>query len=76
MGAKVLFIAGVCSSVLLDLLSLIFLLTVSHKFSMGYRSGMSKMSGQLSTVIPWSVNQLLATKRHKWAVKNEVLNKW
>ncbi len=36
---------------------LIFLLTIPHIFSMGFRSG--EFAGQSSTVTPWSSNQLL-----------------
>ncbi len=42
------------SSVLLDWLFLIFLLKISHRFHMGFRSGI--LAGQSSTVIPWSTN--------------------
>ncbi len=34
---------------------LIFLLTIPHRFSMGFRSG--EFAGQSSTVTPWSLNQ-------------------
>ncbi len=44
------------SSVLLDRLFLIFLLKISHRFQMGFRSGM--LAGQSSTVISWSANHL------------------
>ncbi len=44
------------SSVLLDRLFLIFLLKISHRFHMGFRSGM--LAGQSSTVISWSANHL------------------
>ncbi len=44
------------SSVLLDRLFLIFLLKISHRFQMGFRSGM--FSGQSSTVISWSAKHL------------------
>ncbi len=44
------------SSVLLDRLFLIFLLKISHRFHMGFRSGM--LAGQSSTVISWSSNHL------------------
>ncbi len=44
------------SSVLLDPLFLIFLLKISHRFQMGFRSGM--LSGQSSTVISRSANHL------------------
>ncbi len=44
------------SSVLLDPLFLIFLLKISHRFQMGFSSGM--LSGQSSTIISWSANHL------------------
>ncbi len=44
------------SSVLLDRLFLIFLLKISHRFHMGFRSGM--LAGQSSAVISWSANHL------------------
>ncbi len=44
------------SSVLLDRLFLIFLLKISHRFHMGFRSGM--LAGQSSTVISWSAKHL------------------
>ncbi len=44
------------SSVLLDWLFLIFFLKISHRFHMGFRSGM--LAGQSSTVISWSANLL------------------
>ena len=50
-------IAAFRSSALLGLVSLIFLLTISQRFSMGFRSG--DFAGQSSTVTPWSFNQLL-----------------
>ncbi len=57
--AQVALIAAFRSSALLGLVSLIFLLTISHIFSMGFRSG--EFSGQSSTehkVTPWLLNQL------------------
>ncbi len=36
---------------------LILLLTIPHRFSMGFRSG--EFAGQSSTPTPWSFNQLL-----------------
>ncbi len=39
------------------LLFLIFLSTIPHRFSMGFRSG--EFAGQSSTPTPWSFNQLL-----------------
>ncbi len=53
------------SSALLGLVSLIFLLTIPHRFSMGFRSG--EFAGQSSTVTPWSLNQLLVPLA-VWAV--------
>jgi len=44
------------SSGLLDPLFLIFLLKISHRFQMGFRSGM--LAAQSSTVISWSANHL------------------
>ncbi len=44
------------SSVLLDRLFLIFLLKISHRFHIGFRSGM--LVGQSSTVISWSAIHL------------------
>ncbi len=55
MEAQVALIAAFRSSELLGLVSLIFLLTIPHRFSMGFRSG--EFAGQSSTV-PWSLNQL------------------
>ncbi len=55
--AQVALIAAFRSSALLGLVSLIFLLTIPHRFSMGFRSG--EFAGQSSTVTPWSLNQLL-----------------
>ncbi len=55
--AQVALIADFRSSALLGLVSLIFLLTIPHIFSMGFRSG--EFAGQSSTVTPWSLNQLL-----------------
>ncbi len=44
------------SSVLLDQLFLIFLLKISHRFHMEFKSGM--LAGQSRTVLSWSANQL------------------
>ncbi len=49
-------IAAFRSSALLGLVSLIFLLTIHHRFSMEFRSG--EFAGQSRTVTPWSLNQL------------------
>ncbi len=53
MEAQVALMAAFSSSALLGLVSLIFLLTISHRFSMGFKSG--EFSGQSSTVTPWSL---------------------
>ncbi len=50
MGAQV-------SLTFFGLLFLIFLLTVPHRFSMGFRYG--EFAGQSSTPTPWSFNQQL-----------------
>ncbi len=50
-------IAAFGSFALLGLVSLIFLSTIAHIFSMAFRSG--EFAGQSSTVTPWSLNQLL-----------------
>ncbi len=55
--AQVALIAAFRSSALLGLVSLIFLLTIPHRFSTGFRSG--EFAGQSSTVTPWPLNQLL-----------------
>ncbi len=55
--AQVALIVAFRSSALLGLVSLSFLLTIPHRFSMGFRSG--EFAGQSSTVTPWSLNQLL-----------------
>ncbi len=57
MEAQVALTVAFRSSALLGLVSLIFLLTIPHRFSMGFRSG--EFAGQSSTVTPWSLNQLL-----------------
>ncbi len=55
-GAVLRYYWAFSTSVLFDRLFLIFLLTISHIFRMGFRSGM--FAGQSSTVISWSTNQL------------------
>ncbi len=57
MEAQVALIAAFRSSALLGLVSLIFLLTIPHIFSLGFRSG--EFAGQSISVTPWSLNQLL-----------------
>ncbi len=55
--AQVALITVFRSSALLGLVSLIFLLTILHRFSIRFRSG--EFAGQSSTVTPWSFDQLL-----------------
>ncbi len=50
MEAQVALIAAFRSSALLGMVSLIFLLTIPHRFSMGFSSG--EFAGQSSTVTP------------------------
>ncbi len=63
------------SSAFFGLLFLIFLLTIPHRFSMGFRSG--EFAGQSSTPTPWSLNQLLvllavwAGAKSCWKIKSE-----
>ncbi len=62
------------------LLFLIFLLTIPHRFSMGFRSG--EFGGQSSTQTPWSFNQLLvilavwAASKSCWKMKSASLKSW
>ncbi len=62
------------------LLFLIFLLTIPHRFSMGFRSG--EFAGQSSTPSPWSFNQLLvllavwAGAKSCWKMKSASLKSW
>ncbi len=62
------------------LLFLIFLLTIPHIFSMGFRSG--EFAGQSSTPTPWSFNQLLvllavwAGAKSCWKMKSASLKSW
>ncbi len=57
MEAQVSLTVAFSSSTFFGLLFLIFLLTIPHIFSMGFRSG--EFAGQSSTPTPWSFNQLL-----------------
>ncbi len=61
-------------------LVLIFLLTIPHRLSMGFRSG--EFAGQSSTPAPWSFNQLLvllavwAGAKSCWKMKSASLKIW
>ncbi len=57
MEAQVSLTAAFSSSAFFGLLFLIFFLTIPHRFSMEFRSGV--FAGQSSTPTPWSFNQLL-----------------
>ncbi len=57
MEAKVSLTVAFSSSAFFGLLFLIFLLTIPHRFSTGFRPG--EFTGQSSTPTPWSFNQLL-----------------
>ncbi len=57
MEAQVSLSVAFSSSAFFGLLFLIFLLTIPHRFSLGFRSG--EFAGQLITPTPWSFNQLL-----------------
>ncbi len=62
------------SSALLGLVSLRFLMRISHRFSMGFRS--EECAAQSSTVTLWSLNQLLvplavwAGAKSCWEIKS------
>ncbi len=77
MEAQVSLTVAFSSSAFLGLLFLIFLLT---RFSMGFRSG--EFSGQSSTPIPWTFNQLLvilavwAGAKSCWKMKSVSLKSW
>ncbi len=79
MEAQVSLTVAFSSSALLGLVSLIFLLTIPHRFSIGFRSG--EFAGQSSTPTPWSFNQLLvllavwAGAKSCWKMKSTSLKK-
>ncbi len=76
MEAQVTLIAAFRSSALLGQVSLIFLLTIPHRFSVGFRSG--EFAGQSSTVTPWSLNQLLVPLAVCWSPAgkwNQIIHK-
>ncbi len=52
MEAQISLTVAFSSSAFFGLLFLIFLLTITHRFSMGFRSG--EFAGQSSTPTPWS----------------------
>ncbi len=68
------------SSAFFGLLFVIFLLTIPHRFSVGFRCG--EFAGQSSTPTPWSFNQLLvllaawAGAKSCWKMKSASLKSW
>ncbi len=80
MEAQVSLTVAFSSSAFFSLLFLIFLLTIPHRFSMGFRSG--EFAGQSSTPTPWSFNQLLvllavwAGAKSCWKMKSASLKSW
>ncbi len=80
MEAQVSLTMAFSSSAFFGLLFLIFLLTIHHRFSMGFRSG--EFSGQSSTPTLWSFNQLLvllavwAGAKSCWKMKSASLKSW
>ncbi len=80
MEAQVSLTVAFSSSAFFGLLLLIFLLTIPHRFSMGFRSG--EFAGQSSTPTPWSFNQLLvllavwAGAKSCWKMKSVYLKSW
>ncbi len=68
------------SSAFFGLLVLIFLLTIPHRFSVGFRSG--EFADQSSTPAPWSFNQLLvllavwAGAKSCFKIKSASLQSW
>ncbi len=80
MKAQVSVTVAFCSSAFFGLLFLIFLLTIPHRFSMGFRSG--EFAGQSSTPTTWSFNHLLvlltvwAGAKSCWKMKSASLKSW
>ncbi len=80
MEAQVSLTVAFGSSAFFGLLLLIFLLTIPHRFSMGFRSG--EFAGQSSTPTPWSFNQFLvllavcAGAKSCWKMKSASLKSW
>ncbi len=79
-GSPGFFDSGLQLISIFGLLFLIFLLTIPHRFSMGFRSG--EFAGQSSTPTPWSFNQLLVLlavwvgAKYCWKMKSASLKSW
>ncbi len=80
MGAQVSLTVAFSSAEFFGLLFLIFLLTIPHRFSLGFRSG--EFAGQSSTPEQWSFNQLLVLlavwlgAKFCWKMKSASLKSW
>ncbi len=77
MEAQVSLTVAFSSFALFGLLFLIFLLTIPHRFSIGFRSG--EFAGQSSIPTSWSFNQLLAVwagAKSCWKMKSASLKSW
>ncbi len=80
MEAQVSLTVAFSSSAFFGILFLIFFLTISHRFSLGFRSG--EFASQSSTPTPWSFNQLLvllavwAGAKSCWKMKSASLKRW
>ncbi len=80
MEAQVSLKVAFSSSAFFGLFFLILLLTIPHRFSMGFRSG--EFAGQSRTQTPWSFNQLLvllavwAGAKSCWKMKSASLKSW
>ncbi len=74
MEAQVSLTVAFSSSAFFGLLFLIFLLTIPHRFSIGFRSG--EFAGQSSTPTPWSFNQLLMLLAVWAGAESESLKSW
>ncbi len=68
--AQVALITAFRSSALLGLVSLIFLLTISHRFSMGFRSG--EFSGSNTMVIEPAIGTFGSVGRCQVMLENEI----
>ncbi len=80
MEAQVSLTVSFSSSEFFGLLFLIFFLTISHRFFMGFRSG--EFAGQSSTPTPWSLNQIWvllaawAGAKFCWKIKSASVKSW
>ncbi len=79
-GSPGFFEVAFSSSAFFGLLFLIFLLTIAHRFSIGFRSG--EFAGQSSRPTPWSFNKLLVLlavwvgAKSCWKMKSASLKSW